>query len=178
MKNKPYAVGKDLDHKQSDAFAKERIVEILNDLLGSNLDRFNFNDSEANLDFSQGKFDLSFWMVGNSKQFRVEGEARPDLSNKHFSDPFDPDPIHLFPFCYSYLSIPYRKNDNRADLYSLISTRHPLAWLCPMSIIHQSPVIEKTALNFGDKELWFDVPLSARYFYQKKNGRWQKWEKK
>lgn len=171
--NKPYSMGSKDEHDYSDKYAKSKVENFLRSLYGDELTKVTFNENEAKGNFSSGKFDGSFWL--GDKEFKIECEARPKPGG---ADPFEPNAFWRDdPFAYETVNVPYRKHNNVADFYMLVSTRHDLIWWCPMANVLSSHVAPTIPVNSGLLEDFFKVELSAGQFYTKNNGKWVKWSK-
>lgn len=134
--------------KKHDPFAKEVCADLLRQM-GYGV----VFDPEA-----YGSHD--FLATLRDKEFKVEVEQKNGWE------------FRQFPFRTHRVS--HRKHTSQADLFLQVSKNGKYVAMCPMSVVHKSPVVLRDTC-FGTKdEPFFDVPTSAMKYYEHDEGTW--WE--
>lgn len=75
---------------------------------------------------------------------------------------------------YSDISVPYRKNKNKASVYIMISTDGKSLWSASMRAIHSCNTIKKWCRNSRREEDFYRCPHSIGIYYKKTKDGWTK----
>ena len=99
-----------------------------------------------------------FIVSKNDEPFKVEVEQKNAWINENF------------PFTSHRVS--YRKRTSQADIFIQVSKSGNYVAMCPMSVVHASPIV-RTNTSLGTvNEPFFDVPCSAMRYFVLEDGIW------
>ena len=149
---------------EHDEKAKQQLVSLLQDV-------YEIDSYDVNVHESDGTFKDGFWDLSVKK-----GEVTRIFEAERKTGKFWGKTISNWPFHYSTMDIPARKEKNKAYAFAVISMDDDYAFIVKRSALKAHGKRKRKDTKYRKNEKFMTIDVKHGMFYAKEDGKWRRWQ--